>query len=344
LFWSVTHLAQAVTSPVPVPSPVATPRPGGPSGGGGSGPLIDLGPILSALNPERLFGNVLLLLSQQLAGALSRLWSDIWRSGANIFTYTDPALTYKFGPVAGLEADMHLVIAGITAFGVVLAAASLAGRQVFGWGGDLGEHLGRLSLAATLANGAPFLVSKAIDWNNLVCEAIGTKFVPRGFDGAPIFDSLTTGLLVVFVLWFGLQLGLKMLYRIGLLWILIVTAPLALACWAIPQAQWVATTWTRQFVGWTFGQVLVTIALKLAFENGPFGGGGSSEMGMLFSGVMVVLAIDLADLLVYGSIPRFGVLRGASVVYRGARVLGMTFVNSVPAAGAKASQPRLPGV
>jgi hypothetical protein len=35
-----------------------------------------------------------------------------------------------------------------------------------------------------------------------------------------------------------------MLYRIGLLLILIATAPLALACWAIPQAQWVATTWT----------------------------------------------------------------------------------------------------
>jgi len=96
-------------------------------------------------------------------------------------------------------------------------------------GGDLGEHLGRLGMAATLANGAPFLVSKAIDWNNLVCEAIGAKSVPRGFDGSPIFDSLTTGFLVVFVLWFGLQLGLKMLYRIGLLWILIVTAPLALA-------------------------------------------------------------------------------------------------------------------
>jgi hypothetical protein len=341
LSWSIAHLAQAI--PSPVPGPVATPRPGGPPGGGGSGPSIDLGPILSALNPEHLFGNFLLLLAQQLAAALATLWDGIWHSGANIFTYTAPALTYQFGPVAGLAAGMHLLIAGITAFAVVMAAASLTGRQVFGWGGDLGEYLGRVGLAATLANGAPFLISTAIDVNNRLCEAVGASSVARGFDGSPIFDNLTTGLLMLFVLWFGLQLGLKMLYRIGLLWILIVTAPLALACWAVPQAQWVATTWTRQFVGWTFGQVLVTIALKLGFENGPFGAGGSSEMGMLFSGVMVVLAIDLVDLLVYGSIPRFGVLRGASVVCRAAGAVGMTFVNAVPRAGALATQRRLPG-
>jgi len=88
LSWSIAHLAQAV--PSPVPSPVATPRPGGPPGGGGSGPSIDLGAILSALSPEHLFSNVLLLLSKQLAGALSRLWYDIWHSGFNILTYTDP--------------------------------------------------------------------------------------------------------------------------------------------------------------------------------------------------------------------------------------------------------------
>ena len=70
-----------------------------------------------------------------------------------------------------------------------------------------------------------------------LCAAIGGASVPRGFDGSPVFDNLTTGLLMIFVLWFGLQLGLKMLYRVGLLWILIVTAPLALACWAVPQAQ-----------------------------------------------------------------------------------------------------------
>ena len=89
--------------------------------------------------------------------------------------------------------------------------------------------------------------------------------------------------------------------------------------------------------------MLVTIALKLGFENGPFGAGGSSEMGMLFSGVMAVLAIDLVDLLVYGSIPRFGVLRGASVIYRAAGAIGMTFVNAAPRAGALANQRRLPG-
>ncbi len=129
--------------------------------------------------------------------ALATLWDNIRHSGANIFTYTAPALRYQFGPVAGLAAGMHLLIAGIAAFGVVLAAASLAGRQLFGWGGELGEHLGRVGLAATLANGAPFLISSAIDLNNRLCEAIGAGSVPRGFDGSPISDNLTTGLLMV---------------------------------------------------------------------------------------------------------------------------------------------------
>jgi hypothetical protein len=55
-------------------------------------------------------------------------------------------------------------------------------------------------------------------------------------------DPLSSSLLLLALLWFGLKLGLKMLYRLGMLWILITTAPLALACWAVPQAQWVATT------------------------------------------------------------------------------------------------------
>ena len=66
-------------------------------------------------------------------------------------------------------------------------------------------------------------------------------------------------------------------------------------------------------------------------------------MGILFSGVMAVLAIDLVDLLVYASIPRFGVLRGASVVYRAAGAIGMTYVNAASRAAAPATQRRLPG-
>jgi hypothetical protein len=175
---------------------------------------------------------------------------------------------------------------------------------VFGWGEDLGEHLGRFGLAAILANGSFFLTRTAIDWNNQLCEAIGFATLPGAFVGVP-GDALSYGILALALLFFGLQLSFKMLYRIGMLWILIATAPLALACWAIPQAQWVATTWTRHFVGWTFGQVLVTLALKFGLQSGPFGGTGTSYAGLIFAIVMAALACDLVDVLVYGSVPRF---------------------------------------
>ena len=57
---------------------------------------------------------------------------------------------------------------------------------------------------------------------------------------------------------------------------------------------------------------IVAIALKLGLSSGPFGGGGNSYAGLIFAIVMAALAVDLVDLLVYGSVPRFSAIRGFS--------------------------------
>jgi hypothetical protein len=335
-----TLLFRLAQVPIAVPSP--TPRPGGGGGGGGSsGPIIDLGPLLDALNPKNLFADFLLHISQQLAEALQNIWDRLWH-GLNVFTYTAPSLSYQFAPVAELLIGMRLLVGAITAIGVVLAAAALAGRQVFGWGEDLGEHLGRLGLAAILANGAPLWVQQAIDLNNLLCNAIGGAPLSGGFRGYGV-DALSSSILLTALLWFGLKLGLKMLYRIGMLWILIPVAPIALACWAIPQAQWVARTWTRLFVGWTFGQVLVTIALKLGFTAGPFGPAGTSVGGLIFNIAMAAMACDLVDLLVGASGPHFGGSAGATFAFRAVSSIRSGVVTAYAKAGAAANQRRLPG-
>ncbi len=323
-------------APAPSPGPSPIPRP--PGGGGGSGPGIDLSPIVNALNPAKLLDGVLERLAEQLNQFFGTVFDGLWHSGTNVFTHTPPELTYNLAPVHNLLLGMQLLIGAITAVGVVLAACSLAGRQVFGWGHDLGEHLGRLGLAAVLANGSFFITKTAIDWNNLLCDAIGFAPVPRGFTGF-ITDPLTMGVLTLIMLWFGLQLGLKMLYRIGMLWVLIATGPLALGCWAIPQAQWVATTWARQFFGWTFGQVLVTIALKIAFANNPFGTGG--PLALIFAVALAALAVDLVDLLVYGSTPRFSPVRAIGRVLSLARLAGS--IGGPVSAAALTKQRRLPG-
>jgi len=250
------------------PSPSPTPRPPG-AGTGSGGPVIDLGPLLDALKPENLFGNLPTVVGGKLETASLRILDALWHSGVNVLTYTAPEPTYAFPPLVQLMVGMRIFIAAITGVGVVLAAASLAGREVFGWGDNLGEHLGRLGLAAILANGAPLWIKLAIDWNNALCEAIGGTSLM--LPGDRNHDDMVLILLILGLVWFAFRLGVRMLYRIGMLWILIPTAPLALSCWAIPQAHWVARSWTRLFVGWTFGQVLVTIALKLAYLTNPYG-------------------------------------------------------------------------
>jgi hypothetical protein len=324
---------------VPVASP--TPAAGGKTGAGTSGPIIDLGPLLNALNPANLFSGFLKLIGEELADALRTIWDRLWHSGINVYTYTDPKLTYQFVTVADLLLGMRILVGAITAIAVVLAAVSLAGREVFGWGESLGEHLGRVGLAAILANGAAVWVQVAIDLNNRLCEAIGGASLPSGFGGYGV-DPLSASILLSALVWFGLKLGFKMAYRIGMLWILIPIAPVALACWAIPQTQWVATTWTRLFVGWTFGQVLVTIALKLGTVVGPFGPAGASVGGVLFSIAMIALASDAADLLVRAGGPHLGTSGGTSYVPRAATVIR----SAVAAAYARvpvSPQLRLPG-
>lgn len=220
----------------------------------------------------------------------------------------------------------------------MLAAASLAGREVFGWGGELGEHLSRIGLAATLANGAGLLVQLAVDLNNQICEAIGGTAMQPPF-GAFNFDPPADSILLIVLLFFGLKLAFKMVYRIGMLWVLIPLAPIALACWAVPQTQWVATTWTRLFVGWTFGQVLVTIALKLGTVVGPLGPSGMHDAGFIFSIAMAALACDLADVLVRASGHHFG--GGASCALRTAAAVGQAFAGVARVTASP--QMRMPG-
>lgn len=303
--------------------------------------MIDLGPLLDAVNPINLFSHLLEIVSQQLANALRTIWDGLWHSGVNIYTYTDPKLTYQFSTVADLLLGMRILVGAISGVAVVLAAASLAGREVFGWGESLGEHLGRIVLGAILANGAAVWVQLAIDLNNRLCEAIGGASLPSGFGGYGV-DPLSASILLSALVWFGLKLGFKMAYRIGMLWILIPVAPVALACWAIPQTQWVATTWTRLFIGWTFGQVLVTIALKLGTVVGPFGPAGASVGGVLFSIAMIAIASDAADLLVRAGRTNLATAGGASYVARAAFAI-RTAVAAAYARVPASPQLRLPG-
>ena len=72
--------------------------------------------------------------------------------------------------------------------------------------------------------------------------------------------DIVLGLVYVIV---GLLLVLQMLMRLAWIDVLMVAAPLAAACWVLPQTQGWAQTWNEHFVGSVFTQFVQVIALKL---------------------------------------------------------------------------------
>jgi hypothetical protein len=61
----------------------------------------------------------------------------------------------------------------------------------------------------------------------------------------------------------GLFLMIQMVVRLAMLDVLIVTAPLGLVCWVLPQTHAWAHLWTRAFISTVFVQFLQVLALGL---------------------------------------------------------------------------------
>src|SRR5919199_1530991 len=185
---------------------------------------------------------------------------------------------------------------------------NVALRPYFGEGyPDLREALPRLLLSVVLANTSHLWVPWAIDLNNQLCGWIGQQEAGTLGDWLQRTPSLTggwdTALLLVLFLLVCVWLYLKLAARMALLMLLIVVAPAALVCWALPQTRPITDGWIGRFFPTLYGQVVVTIALKLAVgfvltTSGPIA---------LVIGIFLILAAASApDLLRAGA-------QGASV-------------------------------
>ena len=71
------------------------------------------------------------------------------------------------------------------------------------------------------------------------------------------------------------RLALIAAKRIAWLVVLYPVGPLAMMFWAIPQTQWLATTYVKLWVGWLIGQFFVVLAISamaLMIKQGGIGG------------------------------------------------------------------------
>jgi len=196
--------------------------------------------------------------------AVAKLFSD-----ANLVTNTAPTWTYQQATVVKLRDAMVLVANAAVGLLIFWMGLNITLRPYFGEGyPDLREALPRLLLGVVLANSSQLWVPWAIDLNNQLCGWIGQQEAGTLGDWLQRTPSFTggwdTALLLVLFLLVCVWLYLKLAARLALLLVLIVTAPVALICWALPQTRPVASGWIGRFFPTLYAQVIVTIALKLA--------------------------------------------------------------------------------
>jgi hypothetical protein len=146
------------------------------------------------------------------------------------------------------------------------------------WGGFnviVREHLGtpyhaamelfpRLALGAVAVNTSLWWSAALIELNNELCAVVGLS------NPFPVWDDLThldraavEGLAVLVYLVFGVLLFLQQLGRLALVDLLIVTAPLGLLCWVLPQTYGWAQLWSSTFARVVFTQFAQATVLKV---------------------------------------------------------------------------------
>jgi hypothetical protein len=255
----------ATASMTPTPSPTASPT-GSPTG---SPTPADQPPA-----PGPSFFDP----SQWIPAALTLAFTWIFTSLRDaLVAFLQPAIALNF-LVQTPPADTYDNPVVLVLWSAVVAVADAALALIVLWGGYnamLHEGIGaryhtarqvlpRVALAALAANLSLFFVQVLIDLNNALCgvpsvalREVVTLLLNRSDSG------LAFGILFLAFGVAALLLIVQMLVRLAMLDLLIVTAPLALLCWALPQTQAWSRLWTRAFLSTVFVQFLQVLTLSL---------------------------------------------------------------------------------
>ncbi|MFG1873574.1 hypothetical protein ACGFIV_01905 [Sphaerisporangium sp. NPDC049003] len=172
------------------------------------------------------------------------------------------------------------------------------------------EILPRLLLAFLAANFSFLLASKAIEIANAITHAVlGQGFDARRASHAIRFLIFPPGNSQIFYILLaliavGLLVALLVTFvvRVALTTLLIVAAPLALACHALPQTDGLARLWWRVFTGLLLIQICQSLTLVLAVRV-FFNQDGRESVGLVGSGQLYNLLLALTLLVILVRIP-----------------------------------------
>ncbi len=211
---------------------------------------------------------------------------DLWRTTPPEMTYNQPTVRDLAGKVA--------------AAAIALLALAILAQ---GLGHALGQELtlGRVVFAIVMSAGNLIWWQIGIGLNNALSAAIGapdlcTSLIRPHIElKAPTAgEAVGAPVLVIVYAVVSLLLLISLLFRLGLLDVLIVAGSLAMMCWATEQTEHIAQWYARLSVGTLFGQVLLVIGLQVA---GVLSGIGNGLAGTLMAMVVLLLCRSLLGVL-----------------------------------------------
>src|SRR5438132_1802843 len=218
-----------------------------------------------------MFNNALAIIGQKTTVDMVGFMDWLMGSG-NIISQTPAELSYDNAAVKSLWTPMRAVgfsaLAAITVCGGVNIMVHPHIRAPYH--GAL-ELVPRVLLCGIMLNFSLQWGHVVIDLNNELCRFFGGAVV--GGSSIPGWERLNqppeggTVLLnfiaMIIYLVMGLLLTSQMLMRLALVDVLLVIAPLALACWVLPQTYSWARLWFSTFFGTVFVQSIQVLVLQL---------------------------------------------------------------------------------
>lgn len=212
--------------------------------------------------------------SQWLYSLLRGMFLGIWNATLLPIPHS---VTDQFSPVQTIFAASTTIAAAGVVLAVVLLGLRTIVRGITGRGGILDEIMGRLLVYASVLSMLPWIISHAIDIEQKLAMSIAIGSL------ATILPAVTPAanpLSLVLMLLCGLRLWLKLASNVVHVAVAVAWAPVAMFCGLMPETAWVASLWTREFVGRLAGAVLATLASAIGLGLVLTGSGDFAVFGV----------------------------------------------------------------
>jgi hypothetical protein len=220
------------------------------------------------------------------------------------------ALTDQFGPIQAMMPNTVLLTAMAAALSMALLGLKVLLQQAPIHNAFVDGVLGRVVKYVAVLGLLPWIVSTAITVQQQLAQSIAwtglTSIVPESPQGP--FD-FTMVIALVIMIGIGVRLWFKLAANVVHIGAAVLWSPVAAVCGLLPQSDWVASLWWREFLGRLAGAVVATSVVGIGIA-GALMYPGLLSIGL--SGGAFIAAHDLVDWLARTPGQRMGGVLGVA--------------------------------